>query len=100
VVGAAWFINAPESMNKSFVDRYTKKFGGAPDQFAAQAYAAAQVVTQLVRDGASTPAELCNGMKNLKTAQTVLGPISFEANRDVKGAPAILKLVSNGFAIF
>ena len=100
VVGAAWFIDNNYTGNKAFVDRYKKKFGILPDQFAAQSYAAAEVVAELVKAGMTTPRELCDGMKNLRVAHTVLGPIGFDPNRDVKSAPVILKIIPNGFAYF
>lgn len=98
VVGSAWFIDNDYSGNKAFVARYKKKFGSLPDQFAAQAYAAAQVVAALAKAGDVTPASLCSGMRNVHVVQTVLGPIAFEPNRDVKGAPVILQIVKGGFA--
>ncbi len=100
VVGAAWSIAGKYTGNASFVARYTKKFGTPPDQFAAQAYAAAQVVAALTKSGATTPKEMCDGMKSLPVAQTVLGPINFEPNRDVKSAPVILEVVKGGFTYF
>ncbi|MGA3037218.1 MAG: ABC transporter substrate-binding protein [Vulcanimicrobiaceae bacterium] len=100
VVGAAWFIDNGYTGNKAFVARYKKAFGSLPDQFAAQSYAAAQVIAQLVRSGASTPSEMCDGLRNLKIAETVLGPIAFDGNRDVRSAPVILKIVPGGFAYF
>jgi branched-chain amino acid transport system substrate-binding protein len=97
-VGSAWFIGGQSGGNGTFVARYQKRFGSLPDQFAAQAYAAAQIIATLARAGNVTPAALCNGMKNLKTVQTVLGPYSFEANRDARGAPVVLQIVKDGFA--
>ena len=99
-VGAAWFIDNNYTGNKAFVARYKKKFGSLPDQFAAQSYAASQVVAQLAKEGLSTPREVCGGLKSLRVAQTVLGPIGFDANRDVKSAPVILRIVPGGFAYF
>ncbi|HXP92138.1 MAG TPA: ABC transporter substrate-binding protein, partial [Candidatus Binatia bacterium] len=98
VVGSAWFIGGQTGGNGTFVARYQKRFGSLPDQFAAQAYAAAQIIASLAREGNVTPAALCNGMKNLKTVQTVLGPYSFEPNRDARGAPVVLQIVKDGFA--
>lgn len=98
VVGAAWFINGGYSGNRDFVARYAKKFGSKPDQFAAQAYAAAQLVAQLVKEGKTTKDEMCPTLKELKVAHTVLGPIAFDQNRDVKSAPVILQIVKGGFA--
>ncbi len=98
VVGSAWFIGGQSGGNGTFVARYQKRFGSLPDQFAAQAYAAAQIIAALAREGNVSPAALCNGLKNLKTVQTVLGPYSFEPNRDARGAPVVLQIVKDGFA--
>jgi branched-chain amino acid transport system substrate-binding protein len=98
VVGAAWFIGGKYTGNLEFVQRFKKKFGTNPDQFAAQAYAAAQIVASLVKGGATTKDEMLSGLRNVRVVQTVLGPIAFDANRDVKAAPVVLKIVKGGFA--
>ena len=100
VVGAAWFIGNDYTGNKSFVQRFKAKYGTLPDQFAAQAYAAAQVVAALVRGGATTKDEMLAGLKNLRVVQTVIGPIAFDPNRDVRAAPVVLQITKNGFAYF
>lgn len=100
VVGAAWYIDNNYTGNKRFVSEYTKRFGSPPDQFAAQAYAAAQLVAQVVGAGATTRTEICSAMRTLRVANTVLGPIAFEGSRDVKGAPVILELGPKGFSYF
>ncbi len=49
VVGAAWYLNGAQYARTSqFVREYKAKYGKEPDQFAAQSYAAAQVVAYLV----------------------------------------------------
>lgn len=100
VVGAAWYSGAKYPSNLDFVKRYTAKYGKGPDQFAAQAYAAAQIVAHLTARGATTKDEMLNGLKNAGTIQTVLGPIGFDSNRDVKSSPVILTIVKDGFAYF
>lgn len=100
VVGAAWYSGAKYPSNVDFVKRYTAKYGKAPDQFAAQSYAAAQIVAYLVAHGASNKDEMLNGLKNVKVVQTVLGPIGFDTNRDAKSSPVILEIVKGGFAYF
>ncbi|MGA2394248.1 MAG: ABC transporter substrate-binding protein [Candidatus Lustribacter sp.] len=100
VVGAAWFIGGKYTGNLEFVQRFKKKFGTNPDQFAAQAYAAAQVVASLVRGGATTKDAMLAGLRNVRIVQTVLGPIAFDQNRDVRAAPVVLKIVKDGFAYF
>ncbi len=98
VVGAAWFIGGKYTGNLEFVQRFKKKYGTTPDQFAAQAYAAAQVVASLVKAGATTKETMLAGLRNVRVVQTVLGPIAFDQNRDVKAAPVVLKIVKGGFA--
>jgi branched-chain amino acid transport system substrate-binding protein len=100
VVGAAWFIGNKYTGNDAFVKRFRAKYGVLPDQFAAQAYAAAQVVASLVKSGATTKDEFISGLHSLRIVQTVLGPIAFDSNRDVKAAPVVLKIVKDGFAYF
>ena len=69
---------------------YTAKYGKGPDQFAAQSYAAAQIVAYLVAHGATTKEEMANGLKSVRTIQTVLGPIGFDGNRDAQADPGHL----------
>ncbi len=100
VVGAAWFSGAKYSSNLDFVKHYSAKYGKGPDQFAAQSYAAAQIVAYLVAHGATTKDEMSAALKNVRVIQTVLGPIGFDQNRDVKSSPVILSIVKDGFAYF
>ena len=100
VVGAAWALAGKYPSNERFVKAYSAKYGKAPDQFAAQSYAAAEIVAYLVAHGASTKDEMISGLKNVRVIQTVLGPVGFDANRDVKSSPVILEIVKNGFAYF
>jgi branched-chain amino acid transport system substrate-binding protein len=100
VVGAAWFVGAKYPANVAFAKEYTAKYGKAPDQFAAQSYAAAEVVAYLVAHGAATKDEMLSALRNVREIQTVLGPIGFDPNHDVKSAPVILEIVKGGFAYF
>jgi branched-chain amino acid transport system substrate-binding protein len=100
VVGAAWFIGGKENGNLEFVKRFKAKYGNDPDQFAAQAYAGAQVVAALVKTGAITKEEILTGLKSGKMYATVLGSIGFDANRDVKASPVVLQIAKGGFAAF
>ncbi|BDE06102.1 branched-chain amino acid ABC transporter substrate-binding protein [Vulcanimicrobium alpinum] len=100
VVGAAWYSGAKYASNLAFVKSYTAKYGKGPDQFAAQAYAAAQIVAYFVAHGATTKDDMIGALKNVRVIQTVLGPIGFDPNRDVKSSPVILSIVKDGFAYF
>ncbi len=100
VVGAAWYSGAKYASNLDFVQHYTAKYGKGPDQFAAQSYAAAQIVAYLVAHGATTKDEMAAALKSVHVIQTVLGPIGFDVNRDVKSSPVILSIIKNGFTYF
>jgi branched-chain amino acid transport system substrate-binding protein len=100
VVGAAWFIGSKDGGNLDFVKRFKAKFGTDPDQFAAQAYAGAQVVAAIVKSGATTKDEFLTALHAFKTTTTVLGPIGFDENRDVKSSPVVLQIAPGGFAPF
>jgi len=60
----------------------------------------AQIVAYLVAHGATTKDEMSAALKNVRVIQTVLGPIGFDQNRDVKSSPVILSIVKDGFAYF
>ncbi|MGP6159870.1 MAG: ABC transporter substrate-binding protein [Vulcanimicrobiaceae bacterium] len=99
VVGAAYYAGNDYPGNKAFVDRYQKKFGIAPDQFAAQAYAAAQIVAHAVKEGATSGDQMCAALKT-SGVPTVLGPVSFETTRDAHAPSAILQVKGDRFAEF
>ena len=100
VVGAAWYVGAKYQENLRFVKAYTAKYGKGPDQFAAQSYAAAEVVAYLVAHGATTKDEMLAGLRSVRVIQTVLGPIGFDVNRDVRSSPVILQITKGGFTYF
>jgi branched-chain amino acid transport system substrate-binding protein len=100
VVGAAYDSDNNYTGNRAFVERFKKKYGNPPDQFAAQAYAAAQIVARTVKDGATTSDEICAAFKKLPVVQTVLGPVAFAPTRDVRAASAILQVSGGRFVAF
>jgi branched-chain amino acid transport system substrate-binding protein len=100
VVGAAYDSDNNYTGNRAFVDRFKKKYGSPPDQFAAQAYAAAQIIARTVKDGATTSDEICAAFKKLPVVQTVLGPVAFAPTRDVRAASAILQVSGGRFVAF
>jgi branched-chain amino acid transport system substrate-binding protein len=100
VVGAAYYLGNDYPGNKAFVERYQKKFGVAPDQFAAQAYAAAQIVAHAVKGGAASADQICSAFKSSSSVPTVLGPVGFEASRDAHAPSGILQVKGDRFAEF
>ncbi|GAC1302320.1 MAG: ABC transporter substrate-binding protein [Vulcanimicrobiaceae bacterium] len=100
VIGAAYYLGNAFAGNRGFVDRYQRRYGVGPDQFAAQAYAAAQIAASAVRGGATTSEQFCSAFKKLAVVQTVLGPVNFLPSRDVKSATAIVRVNKGAFAYF
>ena len=99
-IGAASFLGNAFAGNRGFVARYTRKFGTGPDQFAAQAYAAAQIAAAVVKGGATTSDRFCDALRKLSVVPTVLGPVNFAPIRDVRAASAIVRVNRGAFAYF
>jgi branched-chain amino acid transport system substrate-binding protein len=100
VVGAAYYVGNDYAGNREFVARYKKMFGSPPDQFAAQAYAAAQIAARAIKDGATTSGQICSAFKRLPLVPTVLGPVAFDPSGDVRAAGAILQVKNGAFVFF
>jgi branched-chain amino acid transport system substrate-binding protein len=96
IVGAAWAIGANNPHNLDFVRDYRVKFLKDPDQFAAQAFAGAQIMEAALSAAASgSPKDVCAALGRIKHVQTILGDFSFDGNRDAVGSGVIL-VVHNG----
>jgi branched-chain amino acid transport system substrate-binding protein len=100
VVGAAYYSGNTYPGNRDFVANYQKRFGSAPDQFAAQAYAAAQIVAAVAKSGKTIAAEICSGLGGLRPVNTVLGQFSFDPDRNAKAPSAILTVKDGKFVAF
>lgn len=100
VFGAAYFAGNAYAGNSGFVERYVRRFGVEPDQFSAQAYAAAQLAAAAVKSGATTSGGICAALKNVTRVSTVLGPINFLPSRELRGASAIVMVSKGSFAYF
>jgi branched-chain amino acid transport system substrate-binding protein len=80
----SWSPDAKYPLNSDFVQAYKKKYGGVPEEDAADAFAAAQVLQKAVESVGSVDdqAKLSDWLHNNKV-DTILGPLSW----DEKGAP-------------
>jgi len=87
--------------NLDFVKPLHGRVRQRPDQFAAQSYAAAQIVGILVAHGATTKDEMLSGLHGVaRSSRPCSAPIGFDSNRDVKSSPVILAIVKDGFTYF
>jgi ABC-type branched-subunit amino acid transport system substrate-binding protein len=79
----SWSPDTNYPLNQEFVQQYQAKFGGTPEEDAADAFAAAQVLQAAVEAvGSLDQARISDWLHNNKV-QTILGPLSW----DETGAP-------------
>jgi len=80
----SWSPDAKTPMNQDFVQAYQKKYGGVPEEDAADAFAAAQVLQKAVESVGSLDdqTKLSEWLHSNKV-ETILGPLSW----DQRGAP-------------
>lgn len=96
IVGAAWNSASDNEQNVKFIEAYTAKFDGAPDQFAAQSYAGMQVIDHAVRAACSGEREsIKTELGNITDVPTVLGDVSLDKNRDAVHS-ALVQVVKDG----
>ena len=96
IVSGSWNINSTNSQSKSFVESYTKANNVAPDSFAAQGYAAIQVVLAAMKNAKSTSAsDIQAALSKIGTVQTVLGPFGYDSAHEPT-YPAAVQIVQGG----
>ena len=100
VVGAAWNSASDNPENTDFLAAYEEEYGGQPDQFAAQAYAAMTIVDTAVRANCSGERDdIQDGLTTISDLPTVLGALSINENRDAEHE-AVVQIVEDGsFAV-
>ena len=101
ISGAAWFINNPLDVNKNFVEAFRQEYDSDPDQYAAQAYTAAWVLSEAIRAaGSGEPAKIRDALAKIKDFPTPLGSFSFDENRDPQHEPFLLVVENGTFNLF
>lgn len=102
IVGAAWNPELPAPESQAFVSAFTLRYGIAPDQFAAQAYAGVQIVHHaLVAAGAvDDPDAIRAALAGIDGLPTVLGPFTFTPARDADHPPVVQVVHGGAFTLF
>jgi len=96
IVSGSWNINSTNAQSKAFVASYTKANNAAPDSFAAQGYAAIEVVLAAMKHAKSiAPADIQAALSKIGTVQTVLGPFGYDASHEPT-YPAAVQVVQSG----
>lgn len=101
IVATPWFADKPDKKVQAFVQRYERKYGKKPDQFAAQAYDALHMMALALRKaGAADRAKLRDALAEIRNFNGVLGKFSFSAERDVVMEPNVLVIKGGRFRLF
>jgi branched-chain amino acid transport system substrate-binding protein len=79
----SWSAEADYPLNKEFVERYQKKFNKAPEEDAADAFAAAQVLQRAVEAAGGIDQDRMADWLHANQVDTILGPLRWDAT----GAP-------------
>jgi branched-chain amino acid transport system substrate-binding protein len=79
----SWSPDSKYTLNSDFVQAYQKKYGGVPEEDAADAFAAAQVLQAAVEAVGSLDQTKLSEWLHGNKVQTILGPLSW----DQAGAP-------------
>jgi branched-chain amino acid transport system substrate-binding protein len=79
----SWSAEADYPLNKEFVERYRKKFNKAPEEDAADAFAAAQVLQRAVEAAGGIDQDRMADWLHANQVDTILGPLRWDAT----GAP-------------
>lgn len=98
-VSSMWSAARDTAVTKTFVENYTKKYGHAPDQFAAAAYDGVYMAVDAVeRAGSVTDTKkIRDAMAEMKGFNGVCGTFSFDAKRDPVVDLVLLKMEDGVF---
>lgn len=101
LVGSGWFVDFDSPTNKAFVEAYRAKLKTTPDTFAAQAHAAVYIAADALKraGGASDPAKLRAAIAATANLETVLGPFSFDKDREPVLKAKVLELKGGKFQL-
>lgn len=96
IVGGAWSAASGAPGNDEFIAAFTAAYGRAPDQFAAQAYTAAQLIDVAVRADCDGSREaIKDNLGQILELDTVLGRLSIDEDGEVYQKP-VVQMVRDG----
>jgi branched-chain amino acid transport system substrate-binding protein len=96
IVGGAWSSALQSEGNDEFVAAYTDAYNRAPDQFAAQAYTAAQLIDVAVRAGCDGNRDaIKDNLGSIADLETVLGTLTLDENGEVHQEP-VVQIIEDG----
>lgn len=100
IVSGSWNINSSNAQSKAFVESYTNANGVAPDAFAAQGYAAIQVLLAAMKKAQSSdPAAIQVALSQIGSVDTVLGRFGFDAEHEPTYSAAVQEVIGGQFIL-
>ena len=100
IVSGSWNVNSSNPESKGFVESYTKKYGAAPDAFAAQGYAAVQVLLAAMKKAQSSdPDAIQVALGQIGSVDTVLGRFGFDAEHEPTYPAAVQEVIGGQFTL-
>src|ERR1700674_514181 len=99
---SAWYLGNNFASNADFVTAYRAEYNKDPDQFAAQGYAAIEILADAAKRANLTFSDLPGDRDKLRSAmekvniQTPLGPFQFTSTHDVKQTVWVIAMDGNG----
>ena len=96
IVFSAWTDTADTPGNQAYVQNYEARYGIPPSSWAAKSYASVFILAEAIRTAQSTDAAaIAAALAQIKDFETILGPVSFDANGNAVYDPVVL-IVKNG----
>lgn len=100
IVGAAWNIASPNPLSAQFSENYEAAYGNLPDQFAAQAYTGAWLMSTALRCANSTDrAAVRDALAGISDFDSPLGSFSFDETRNPVHAPVVQVVFDGAFTV-
>ena len=97
----SWDSAADTPGNQAFVQNYSAKYGMEPNIWAAQCYAAVNILAKGIADAQSTDAKaIAAALANVRDFDTILGKFSFNAVGDAVYDPIVLIVKEGKFEVF
>ena len=97
----SWDSTANTPGNQIFVQNYSAKYGMEPNIWAAQCYAAVNILAKGIADAQSTDAKaIAAALANVRDFDTILGKFAFNAVGDAVYDPIVLIVKDGKFEIF
>jgi branched-chain amino acid transport system substrate-binding protein len=101
-IGAAWNAALADAGSQAFVAAFAARFGSAPDQYAAQAYAGVQIASAAISSAGTVEdrGAVRDALAAIHDLPTVLGPFSFTADREAEIEPVVQIVQGGAFTVF